>query len=257
MNTRRPLVVLFLAAALAVLHEILPTGSHDWHWVHLAVQKLHFVPVLLAAGWFGGRGVAATTALVSAVFAAHILLRWSGQEMVQADQFADAANLWLVAFVSWALVSRLRRSERATRAAHEETLTALASSLELRERYTAGHSRRVRDYALLLASRLGLPDAARATTARGALLHDIGKIGLDDAILLKEGALTGEERLAMQHHPEMGAALIGSIPSLQPERELILATTNGLTATATPAALRATPSPSEPGSSPSPTPSTP
>lgn len=223
MNSLRVPIILSLAAMLAWLHEILPAGPHGWHWAHLAVQKLHFIPVLLAAGWFRGRGVVATTALVSAVFVAHILLRWSGLEMLQADQYADAANLWLVAFVSWALVSRLRRSERATRTAHEETLTALASSLELRERYTAGHSRRVRDYALLLADRLGLPDQARASTARGALLHDIGKIGIEDAILLKEGALTGEERLAMQRHPAMGADLIGGIPSLQPERELVLA----------------------------------
>jgi putative nucleotidyltransferase with HDIG domain len=86
------------------------------------------------------------------------------------------------------------------------------------------HSQRVRDYALLLADRLWVADPARRESlAMGALLHDIGKIGIPDRILLKAGGLDEEERGTMRRHPELGARLLEKIGFLGQAREIVLA----------------------------------
>jgi hypothetical protein len=213
-----------VTAAVATIHALTPVGPHSWHWLHVVSAKLYFIPILLSARSFGLSGTVATAAAVTALTAIHVVRDWAGLPMVQAEQVAEIATFWLVGLVSVSLFRRERRSREATRLAHEETLGALAASLELRERYTAGHSRRVRDYALLIADEMGLRDPAfLASLAQGALLHDVGKIGIPDRILLKPGPLGEEERNAMRRHPELGASLVGDIAWLRTARELILA----------------------------------
>ena len=208
----------------AGLHVATPAGPHSWHWLHLVAQQLYYVPILMAAAWFGMRVTLGTTAAVSALSVVHVLKDWAGLPMVQAEELAQLAGFWVIAPVSAALFGRERRALEQVRLAHEETLGALASSLELRERYTGGHSRRVRDYALLLADEMAIRDAGfRASLAQGALLHDVGKIGIPDDILLKPAPLEDGERAVMRRHPEMGASLVGDIVWLRPARELIRA----------------------------------
>jgi putative nucleotidyltransferase with HDIG domain len=97
-----------------------------------------------------------------------------------------------------------------------QTVTAMAQAVELRDQYTGGHTQRVTNYALLLAAELGLAPAQRRFLQIGTPLHDIGKIGLDDAILRKTGALSPEEHRAMRNHTVAGAAILETIPELQP-----------------------------------------
>ena len=125
--------------------------------------------------------------------------------------------------MAWGFFEQQRRTQFETQKAHAETLTVLARSLELREHYTEGHSERVRAYTLVLASQLGILDPSTLETfAIGAFLHDIGKIGIPDAILLKEGPLSEGEWEAMRTHPALGASLIGPIPFLAEAMELVL-----------------------------------
>lgn len=209
--------------ATAGLHWATPAGPHTWHWAHLVAAQLYYVPILLAAAWFSRRGVAYVTIGVSALQLLHILLQWRGHPMVQAEQVASVATFWLIAAMSSWLFGRIRAALEGLRAAHEETLTALASSLELRERYTAGHSERVRDYSLKIAENLSIRDPAELSNlAAGARFHDIGKIGIPDEVLLKEAPLEGEDWNVLRRHPELGAALIGRIPFLSRARELVL-----------------------------------
>jgi response regulator RpfG family c-di-GMP phosphodiesterase len=118
-----------------------------------------------------------------------------------------------------------RRVESATRdleAAYRQlqetyraTLQALGSALDTRDIGTEAHSRRVHGYALAAARAYGLPEAEMTHLAHGVLLHDIGKIGIPDAILLKPGKLTSEEWSTMRRHPDIGARLIRDIPFLR------------------------------------------
>lgn len=106
---------------------------------------------------------------------------------------------------------------------YEVTLEALMGALDSRDRETEGHSRRVREYTARLALQLGLGAAEVATIRRGALIHDIGKISIPDAILNKAGPLDDEERRIMQMHPLAGYEMLFGIPSLKDELSIVLA----------------------------------
>jgi response regulator RpfG family c-di-GMP phosphodiesterase len=111
-----------------------------------------------------------------------------------------------------------RRVEEATRelqAAYRATLEALGSALDSRDVGTEAHSRRVHGYALATAREYGVPESDLPDLERGVLLHDIGKIGIPDAILLKPDRLTPEEWQTMRRHPEIGKNLIERIPFLR------------------------------------------
>ena len=94
-------------------------------------------------------------------------------------------------------------------------LMTLSSSLGTREEETRRHSVRVAYYALRLAREIGLPQDWLDDVSSGALIHDIGKLGLADSILLKPGPLTLDERAHIQQHPEIGRKLVQEIPALR------------------------------------------
>lgn len=113
----------------------------------------------------------------------------------------------------------MKRIERA----YDETLEALGAALDLRDTETAGHSRRVSLYCLEIARAIGCTSEQLKIIARGAYLHDIGKIGIPDSILLKQAKLTPEEMAIMQTHVRIGYELLSRIPFLSPASEIVLA----------------------------------
>ncbi|HEV8141539.1 MAG TPA: HD domain-containing phosphohydrolase [Methylomirabilota bacterium] len=98
---------------------------------------------------------------------------------------------------------------------YQQTLEALGAALDSRDVGTESHSRRVHGYSLALAREHGVTEDQLTDLAHGVLLHDIGKIGIPDAILLKPGGLTPEEWRVMRTHPEIGKRLIEKIPFLR------------------------------------------
>src|SRR5207237_4833705 len=96
-----------------------------------------------------------------------------------------------------------------------QTVVAFSQIIELRDPYTGGHAQRVTDYALLLADQLKLPEADLELIRIGAPLHDIGKIGIDDAVLRKTGRLTAEEFEHMKSHTVKGAVLLQTLTGLE------------------------------------------
>ena len=116
------------------------------------------------------------------------------------------------------LLLELERSQRqALQAAYLETVAALASALETKDTRTRAHSQRVQRYALALAQRIDPVLAAEPTTQYGFLLHDVGKIGIPDSILLKPGPLTLAERRRMETHTVLGEQMLGGVAFLQGE----------------------------------------
>ena len=219
---RRAGVVALVVFAVASGHFATPAGLHGWHWAHILLQKLFYLPILMAASWFGLRGTLLTAGAVSSVFMIHVLVDWGGYRMAQADQVGEVASFWIIALTSSFLFRREKRALLETAEAHRETIAALASSLDLRERETALHSKRVQEYALLLARRLGIKEGDTLVGLEmGALLHDVGKIGVPDGILLKKGGLTDEERDVVRRHPGLGASLLQRIPFLSGAREIV------------------------------------
>jgi HD-GYP domain-containing protein (c-di-GMP phosphodiesterase class II) len=91
------------------------------------------------------------------------------------------------------------------------TLTALASALEAKDPYTQEHTSRIRALAIGIAETMGVSAVTRRAVGLGAILHDVGKIGIADSILLKPGPLTDEEWAAMRRHPLIGEHMLKDI----------------------------------------------
>jgi putative nucleotidyltransferase with HDIG domain len=104
---------------------------------------------------------------------------------------------------------------------YDITLEALGDALDLRDAETEGHSKRVTAYTIALARALGLGNIQLRVIARGAFLHDIGKIAIPDAILLKRGKLTPDEMEQMRQHCTRGYEMIRKIPFLAEAAEIV------------------------------------
>ncbi len=105
---------------------------------------------------------------------------------------------------------------------YQSTLQALGAAIDLRDSETAGHSRRVCRYSLEIARAIGWSEKQLENLARGAYMHDIGKLGIPDHILLKPGLLTVEERKLMQRHVQIGFDLVKDINFLSEASEIVL-----------------------------------
>lgn len=126
-----------------------------------------------------------------------------------ADQAASAVNR---AHLSY----RLEES-------HQQTVMALAKVMESRDEYVGGHCRKVTSLAVGLAKKLGCSNAEVQTICWAAMLHDIGKVGIRDDILNKNGSLTGDEWSLMRRHPESGAEIVRMSSNLDFVAAIILA----------------------------------
>jgi PAS domain S-box-containing protein len=104
--------------------------------------------------------------------------------------------------------------------AYAETIEGLANALELRDHETEGHARRVTHICLELSRRMGVPDEELVHIKRGAILHDIGKIGIPDEVLRKPGPLSEEEWEKMRKHPTYAYRLLATIPFLRPALDI-------------------------------------
>lgn len=95
-----------------------------------------------------------------------------------------------------------------------ETISALALAVDVKDKFSRGHLDRVGVYCTIIGKQLGLDDEDIKTLQSAARLHDLGKIGIPDDVLCKEGALSDEEWLLMRKHPEIGESIISPIRSL-------------------------------------------
>ena len=112
--------------------------------------------------------------------------------------------------------AKLREANAQLLKAYEATIESLSHALDLRDRETEGHSRRVTEVTIKLAQRLNIGDEEIIHIRRGALLHDIGKIGIPDSILQKPDTLTEEEWSIMRKHPQFAYDMLSPIEYLQP-----------------------------------------
>jgi response regulator RpfG family c-di-GMP phosphodiesterase len=117
---------------------------------------------------------------------------------------------------------QLRQALQQLERGYEDTLQALGAAIDLRDNDTAGHSQRVCRYSLEIARAMGWTEDKLGSLAKGAHLHDIGKLGIPDGILLKPGPLTAEERRFMQRHVQIGFDLVADIAFLADAAELVL-----------------------------------
>jgi putative nucleotidyltransferase with HDIG domain len=125
-----------------------------------------------------------------------------------------------IAIENAALFEGLQRSHTDLTLAYDTTLEGWSSALDLRDRETEGHTQRVAEMTLRLARAMGFTEAELVHVRRGALLHDIGKMGIPDQILLKPGTLTDDEWVIMRKHPIYAYELLSPIAYLRPALDI-------------------------------------
>jgi len=145
--------------------------------------------------------------------------------MTQVFQLPNGVGWWATAlFVVPLFTTRLAYARYVeTRELFEQTIEALSKAVDARDNYTRNHSSRVSQIAEAMARVMRLPETEIEKITWGGLLHDIGKIGIRDNILLKEGPLDKGERILMNQHPTIGAEIVEPATQLKDEAPLIKA----------------------------------
>lgn len=131
------------------------------------------------------------------------------------DYFETLASQAAIAIDNAQLFENQERTNAELTIAYDTTLEGWSRALDLRDRETEGHCLRVTEMTLLLGRAMNLFDDELVHVRRGALLHDIGKMGVPDAILLKNGALNDDEWQMMRQHPTLALKLLSPIPFLR------------------------------------------
>src|SRR5215475_2943528 len=121
---------------------------------------------------------------------------------------------------------------------YDDTLEALGSALDLKDAETEGHCQRVTAFTISIAKAMPVPNAYLPVLARAAFLHDIGKMGIPDKVLLKPGPLTADEKVIMRKHCQIGYDMLIRIPFLRDAAEIVLAHQEFFDGTGYPRGLR-------------------
>ena len=184
------------------------------HYAAMGVLGLAVVASYIALGWLGIVAFATPALMMRFVMKQYTDKTKENVEKLKAQNAAlQTANV------------EIRRVSDELRVTYDGTLEALVNALDARDQETKGHSLRVQRYMLDIAREIGVPEGTKQWTdmARGSLLHDVGKIGVSDTILLKPGKLTDEEWVSMKLHPEIGYNMLRQVTFLEGAAEIILA----------------------------------
>jgi putative nucleotidyltransferase with HDIG domain len=139
----------------------------------------------------------------------------------QRNRDKDAADRESLENLVAARTDLLRSAMKELEQAYDITLEALGDALDLKDAETEGHSRRVTAYTIALARAMGLKGEVLRSVSRGAFLHDIGKMAIPDAILLKPGKLDRQEQAMMREHCARGYQILKKIPFLQEAAQIV------------------------------------
>jgi len=219
--TRRIAIVGVSLVVVSAAHWLVPMDNPFLHGLHLLLRKVFLLPVLLAAVWFGLRGSTVTAGLATALYLPHVLYQWGGRTIENLNQVGELASLWLVALVVGVLIAKETDARNQASESRRGVLTALSTALKVREKETERHSERVMTMARRLGWAMGLRGAELDQLASAALLHDIGKIGTPDRILMGKGPLDDRDRGVVRRHPELGRKILQAVPSLKEVAEIV------------------------------------
>jgi putative nucleotidyltransferase with HDIG domain len=221
------LVVAALGLAAGAVYFIVNMGllsfasgveGHESPWAVFHERFVWLLPHYVVYGFIGavmGIGYDAVGLYGLAVFAVPLLLMRKTQEAYLKHTQRSAQKLREAAETIQSQNVSLEQANKALRERSTAAMESLSATVDARDSYTAGHSRRVQQLSLAIGRELGLSQAELDLLGHAALFHDIGKLAIPDAILLKPASLTNEEWALMQRHAEEGARIIDRLGFLQ------------------------------------------
>ena len=192
--------------------------GHESPWDVFHERFAWLLPHYVVYGFIGavmGIGYAAVGLYGLAVFAVPLLLMRKTQEAYLKHTQKSAQKLREAAETIQSQNVSLEHANKALRERSTAAMESLSATVDARDSYTAGHSRRVQQLSLAIGRELGLSQAELDLLGHAALFHDIGKLAIPDAILLKPASLTNDEWALMQRHAEEGARIIDRLGFLQ------------------------------------------
>src|SRR5256714_3608811 len=210
----RFLVVIVMPGLVLLGFMLMATGG-----VHSHVLPVFIAPAVFMAAAYGFRAGAAIALFTAATASLPLFINgWDSYYGRTLVVLAVATMLcaYIPARVRRALLSEYETRRRQQEESYVATIGALAATLDAKDRYTEAHSRETAELAVNVGKRLGLQGDGLRLLEYGALLHDIGKIGIPGYILQKPGPLTPEEFAIMREHPVIGERILASVPFLAP-----------------------------------------
>ena len=189
-------VLLITVIHLQTGRRFIDIWRQDWEWSY---------PITLASSVIGGAGIAFAFEKVGIV----------GLGIFMMPIIATGYAFHLYANRTRSYVDQLETANRKLDEANLGLLQTLAAVVDAYDIYTFGHSAQVARYAEAIAKAIGLPPEEQTRIFRGGLIHDVGKVGVTDAIIGKKGRLTNEEYEALKLHTVIGAEIVSQMPQLQ------------------------------------------
>ena len=189
---------------------------HSWH---IFFRKLYFIPILAGAVWFGLRGAITTAVVVIGFYFLHMLADWPQGNLERMEQIGEMGGFLIFSGVAGVLVRLERRAEadaeqirkHSEREKISSVVASLSETLGARDPETRDHSRRVAELASGFARYLDLSHQEVQDLFLAGILHDIGKIGIRDDVLLKPEVLTPEEREKIMEHPRIAKKILAPV----------------------------------------------
>ena len=227
----RTATLVLALVAMSAAHLALGVGTHREHVAHVFLELGFLLPIVAGAVWFGVRGGFLAGSGAAAFLGAHAIWSWRGQAMENANQLAMMVVYVVVGAVAGALNDaearerrrRIEHERNATREKVVEALGALQSALGFRHEATQKHGERVADLAVRIGRVLSLDSGRLERLRLAALVHDLGKIGVTDDVLLKPGELTPAERKHVQQHPVVAANILRQLRGAEEVADIVLA----------------------------------
>ena len=210
----RFLVVIVLPGLALLGFMLMSTGG-----IRSQILPMFIPPAVFMAAAYGFRTGLAIALLTAVTAAMPLLLQGWDDEYLRTVVVLTGATILSAYIPAQVRASLLREYERRRQEQEESyvaTIGALAAALDAKDRYTEEHSRETAELAVTVGKRLGLLGEQLRLLEYGALLHDIGKIGIPGYILQKPGPLTPEEFAIMREHPVIGERILASVPFLAP-----------------------------------------
>jgi putative nucleotidyltransferase with HDIG domain len=201
----------YFAVNTGLLSLALAMEGHERWWRAWQERFAWLAPHWVVYGFVGGVIAIAYTAagmFALAVFAVPLLLMRKTQEAYLRHTQKSAQKLRQAAETIQSQNVSLEQANRLLKERSTAAMESLSATVDARDAYTAGHSRRVQELALAIGRELGLSQAELDLLGHAALFHDIGKLAIPDAVLLKPAVLTDDEWSLMQRHADEGARII-------------------------------------------------
>jgi HD-GYP domain-containing protein (c-di-GMP phosphodiesterase class II) len=195
-----------ISIGISLAHFLVP---HQYLVIHGFLRRTYYVPVILTGMLCGFRQTIYLVAFIAAAYLPFVLLQWPYHPLPSnMEEIYEIVMLAVVGGMTGVLSDRERKRRQELQEAYQDTVIRLAMAAEFRDGDTGAHLRRISRYAEVIAKNMGIPADRAALIKLATPMHDIGKVGIPDRVLLNQGKLNDDEWHIMQTHPEMGFEIL-------------------------------------------------